>query len=140
MNDKIDTQTAELGIAGKFASYFIDNKLTVLVIVFALLAGIGAFMVTPREENPQIVVPAANIIVAKPGASPKEVEQLAAESTEADQTEMPAILSESTPVEEPTLAMATPADLDQELIEMLLIEAGEILDNSDSVLQTWFQE
>lgn len=83
MNDKIDTQTAELGIAGKFASYFIDNKLTVLVIVFALLAGIGAFMVTPREENPQIVVPAANIIVAKPGASPKEVEQLIIKPLEA---------------------------------------------------------
>ncbi len=74
---------AALNIAGRVTSYFIDNKLTVLVIVFALLAGTFAFLVTPREENPQIVVPAANIIVTKPGASPEEVEQLIVKPLEA---------------------------------------------------------
>ena len=66
----------DLGLAGKLAKYFIDSRLTVLIIIFAFLAGVTAFLITPREENPQIVVPAANIIVAKPGASPDEVEQL----------------------------------------------------------------
>ena len=65
-----------LGVAGKLAKYFIDSRLTVLIIIFAFLAGITAFLITPREENPQIIVPAANIIVAKPGATPDEVEQL----------------------------------------------------------------
>ena len=78
MND--DTQ---LNIAGKITAYFIDNKLTLLVIVFALLTGVFAFVMTPREENPQIVVPAANIIVAKPGASPVEIEQLIIKPLEA---------------------------------------------------------
>jgi len=64
------------GMAGKLARYFIESRLTILIIVFAFLAGITAFLVTPREENPQIVVPAANIIVSKAGASPDEVEQL----------------------------------------------------------------
>ena len=64
------------GVAGKLAKYFIDSRLTVLIIIFAFLAGITAFLITPREENPQIIVPAANIIVAKPGATPDEVEQL----------------------------------------------------------------
>ena len=72
-NDNIDNN---LGIAGQLAKYFIDSRLTVLIIIFAFLAGITAFLITPREENPQIIVPAANIIVAKPGASPDEVEQL----------------------------------------------------------------
>ena len=83
MSEHNDIDKARLGIAGRFANYFIDSKLTVLVIVFALLAGVTAFLVTPREENPQIVVPAANIIVAKPGASPKEVEQLIIKPLEA---------------------------------------------------------
>jgi multidrug efflux pump subunit AcrB len=76
VTDPITDKENSTGIAGKLADYFIDSRLTVLIIVFAFLAGITAFLVTPREENPQIVVPAANIIVAKPGASPDEVEQL----------------------------------------------------------------
>ena len=57
--------------------------MTILIIIIAFLAGITAFLITPREENPQIVVPAANIIVAKPGASPDEVEQLIIKPLEA---------------------------------------------------------
>ena len=72
-NENIDNN---LGVAGKLAKFFIDSRLTVLIIIFAFLAGITAFLITPREENPQIIVPAANIIVAKPGATPDEVEQL----------------------------------------------------------------
>ncbi|GMR20084.1 MAG: efflux RND transporter permease subunit [Gammaproteobacteria bacterium] len=72
-----------LNIAGKISAYFIDNKLTLLVILLALLAGLFAFAMTPREENPQIVVPAANIIVNKPGATPKEIEQLIIKPLEA---------------------------------------------------------
>lgn len=73
----------ELNLAGRIARYFIDSKLTLLIVLVALLAGVLALLTTPREENPQIVVPAANIIVAKPGASPKEVEQLIVKPLEA---------------------------------------------------------
>jgi multidrug efflux pump subunit AcrB len=72
-----------LNLAGRIAAYFIDSKLTLLIIAVALLAGLMAMMVTPREENPRIVVPAANIIVSKPGASPVEVEQLIVKPLEA---------------------------------------------------------
>ncbi|MFC1588646.1 efflux RND transporter permease subunit [Pseudomonadota bacterium] len=72
-----------LNIAGRTAAYFIDSKLTVLLIVFALLAGLFSFYMTPREENPQIVVPAANVMVSKPGASPAEIEQLIVKPLEA---------------------------------------------------------
>ncbi len=75
--------SGRLNIAGRITDYFVDSKMTILVIVVALLAGLLALKVTPREENPQIVVPAANIIVTKPGASPKEVEQLIVKPLEA---------------------------------------------------------
>ena len=68
--------TNQLNIAGRIARYFISSKLTLLIMAFAFFAGVFAFLVTPREENPRIVVPAANVIVSKPGASPAEIEQL----------------------------------------------------------------
>jgi multidrug efflux pump subunit AcrB len=72
-----------LNIAGRIADYFVDSKLTLLIILVAVLAGLMAILKTPREENPQIVVPAANIIVSKPGASPEEVQQLIVKPLEA---------------------------------------------------------
>ena len=73
----------QLNLAGRVARYFINSKLTLLIMAFAFAAGLFAFLVTPREENPKIVVPAANILVSKPGASPKEVEQLIVKPLEA---------------------------------------------------------
>ena len=72
-----------LNIAGRVAAYFIDSKLTMLIVLVAVLAGLMAMLNTPREENPKIVVPAANIMVAKPGASPDEVQQLIVKPLEA---------------------------------------------------------
>ena len=77
------TQDAELNLAGRVSAYFIDNKLTVLIILFAFITGLFAFLVTPREENPKIVVPSANVIVQKPGASPEEIQQLIIKPLEA---------------------------------------------------------
>jgi multidrug efflux pump subunit AcrB len=44
--------------------------------VALLLVGAVALAPTPREENPQIVVPAAEVSVALPGALPQAVEHL----------------------------------------------------------------
>jgi multidrug efflux pump subunit AcrB len=65
----------ELGPAGKIARFFIDSKLTPLIILGSLLLGLGAIYVLPREEEPQIVVPMIDIFVRMPGASAKEVEE-----------------------------------------------------------------
>jgi multidrug efflux pump subunit AcrB len=65
----------EVGIAGKIARYFIDSKLTPLIIVASILLGLAALYVLPREEEPQIIVPMIDIFVRMPGASPKEVEE-----------------------------------------------------------------
>ncbi|HET20237.1 MAG TPA: efflux RND transporter permease subunit, partial [Chromatiales bacterium] len=65
-----------LNIAGKLARMFLHSKITLLIIIALFLTGLLALAVTPREYNPKIVVPAANIIVAKPGASPEEVRSL----------------------------------------------------------------
>ncbi len=64
-----------IGMAGKIARYFIDSKLTPLVIVASILLGIAAVVALPREEEPQIIVPMIDIFVQMPGASAREVEQ-----------------------------------------------------------------
>lgn len=54
---------------------FLDGNLSVILIVLSLIAGIAALVLTPREEEPQIKVPLANIYVHMPGASAEEVER-----------------------------------------------------------------
>jgi multidrug efflux pump subunit AcrB len=64
-----------LRLAGRIAHSFIDSKLTPLVIVAALLLGAFSILKTPREEEPQIVVPMLDVFVQMPGASADEVAQ-----------------------------------------------------------------
>jgi multidrug efflux pump subunit AcrB len=66
---------SEIGVAGRLARYFINSKLTPLLMIFAVLTGVFAIYETPREEDPQIVVPMMDVFVGMPGASAKEVEQ-----------------------------------------------------------------
>src|SRR5690349_1211149 len=65
---------AEPGIAGRLAALFLRSKLTPLVVVASISLGIVAVALTPREEEPQIVVPMIDVLAPFPGASPEEVE------------------------------------------------------------------
>ena len=65
----------KLRLAGQIARSFIQSKLTPLVIAAALLLGALAVWQTPREEEPQIIVPMLDVMVQMPGATPQEVEQ-----------------------------------------------------------------
>ncbi|MFN2423688.1 MAG: efflux RND transporter permease subunit [Cryomorphaceae bacterium] len=62
------------GISGKIANLFINSKLTILLMVGLMAIGVYSSTLIPREEEPQIVVPMADVMIGYPGASPKEVE------------------------------------------------------------------
>lgn len=64
----------EKGFAGKIAALFIESKLTILLMIIFMMIGIYSSFLIPREEEPQIEVPIADIFVQFPGASPSEVE------------------------------------------------------------------
>jgi multidrug efflux pump subunit AcrB len=66
---------AKIGISGRIARAFIRSKMTPLMVLASLLLGLFAVAVTPREEEPQIVVPMIDVMVAYPGASAREVEE-----------------------------------------------------------------
>lgn len=72
----MEKSESDLNIAGKLAKAFIHSKITMMLVIAVTLAGIMAYIITPREYNPQIVVPAANIIVPKAGATPAEVNNM----------------------------------------------------------------
>lgn len=63
-------------IAGKIALLFFNNPLTPLLGVMILLIGFFALQITPREEDPQMEVSGGSIIVAMPGSSPEEIEEV----------------------------------------------------------------
>ncbi len=73
----------KLGISGHLARHFLTAQITPLLALVGLLLGLFAIAITPREEEPQIVVTLANVFIAFPGASAQEVEQLV--STPAEQ-------------------------------------------------------
>ena len=79
------------GLAGRLAAAFIDSKLTPLLIVAAILMGVASVMVTPREEEPQIVVPVLDLFVNMPGATPHEVEERVAVPMERLLREIPGV-------------------------------------------------
>ena len=76
------------GIAGRLAKQFINSKITPLLMLASLLVGIMATFMTPREEEPQIVVPLVDIYIPYPGASAAEVEERVAKPFERSLTEI----------------------------------------------------
>ena len=76
------------GIAGRLAKQFINSKITPLLMLASLLVGIMATFMTPREEEPQIVVPMVDIYIPYPGATPAEVEERVAKPIERSLTEI----------------------------------------------------
>ncbi len=71
-------QEGTLGISGRIAAAFQNSRMTPLLALVAFLMGVFATLVTPREEEPQIDVTMADVLVAFPGASAKDVENLVA--------------------------------------------------------------
>jgi multidrug efflux pump subunit AcrB len=62
------------GISGKIANIFIRSKLSILLMFAFMMLGIFSIWFIPREEEPQIEVPVADILIGYPGATPREVE------------------------------------------------------------------
>jgi multidrug efflux pump subunit AcrB len=77
-----DGARAALGVSGRIAAYFQSAQITPLLAIAALFLGVFAVLVTPREEEPQINVTMANVLIPFPGASARDVEQMVAAPAE----------------------------------------------------------
>ena len=73
-----ENNTKPQGFISGIVRPFLTGTPAIILLIISLCLGVGAILVTPREEDPQIVVPLADIFVQAPGASPSEVEKLVA--------------------------------------------------------------
>ena len=71
-------EPARLGVSGAIAARFQRNAITPLLALVLLLLGVFAATITPREEEPQINVTMASVLIPFPGASASDVERLVA--------------------------------------------------------------
>ncbi len=61
-------------VAGSVAAFFVESKLTLLLVLAAAALGGLSLTEIPREEEPQITVPMIDIFTSLPGASASEIE------------------------------------------------------------------
>ncbi|MDO8414525.1 MAG: efflux RND transporter permease subunit [Gallionellaceae bacterium] len=71
-----------MGISGRIARFFLHSQMTLLLALVAVLLGLFAVVVTPREEEPQINVTMANVLIVYPGASAQDVARTVATPAE----------------------------------------------------------
>jgi len=76
--NQLETAKVNLGLAGGTAKAFINSPITPMLIIIFILMGLTGIAFTPRQEDPQISVPMADIFVSYPGASAEQVAALAA--------------------------------------------------------------
>jgi multidrug efflux pump subunit AcrB len=66
----------EKGFIHRIVETFLSSHLSVILVAVSLCLGAFSIYITPKEEEPQIVVPMADVFVSAPGASPGEIEKL----------------------------------------------------------------
>ena len=82
MHPQTPEPNPKMGVSGRIAAFFQSAQITPLLALIALLLGVFAVLVTPREEEPQINVTMANVLIPFPGASVKDVERMVATPAE----------------------------------------------------------
>jgi multidrug efflux pump subunit AcrB len=116
-------QPPERSLTARIVELFITSKLSLLLLIASFLAGAAALVLTPREEEPQIVVPVADVMISVPGASAEEVEKLVS-------TPLESMLREVDGVE-----YVYSASRENEALVTVRFYVGE--DREDSLVKVW---
>lgn len=119
----MSAEPVKRGFTAEIVRLFITSKLSLLLLIASLLAGLAALVLTPREEEPQIVVPVADVLVRMPGASAEEVEKLAATPLEAKLREVDGV------------EYVYSASRESEALVTVRFYVGE--DREDSLVKVW---
>ena len=114
---------ADRGLTSRIVQTFITSRLSLLLLIASFLAGFAALVLTPREEEPQIVVPVADVLVSVPGSNAEEVEKLVA-------TPLETLLREMDGVE-----YVYSASRDNEALVTVRFFVGE--NREDSIVKIW---
>ena len=92
INQQKETPLPKLGLAGRMAKVFVQNKeLNILAMLFILVWGVGSFILIPKAYNPEIVAPAFTITTSFAGATADQVQELITRPMENAVSELPNI-------------------------------------------------
>lgn len=80
MTNDLDSSNTPLMM--RLVEVFLRGDVAILLVIISLLLGAASLALTPREEEPQIVVPMADVFVTAPGLSAEEVERQVADRLE----------------------------------------------------------
>lgn len=111
------------GVTSRIVELFITSRLSLLFLIASFIAGFAALALTPREEEPQIVVPVADVLISAPGSSAEEVEKLVS-------TPLESMLREVDGVE-----YVYSASRENEALVTVRFYVGE--DREDSLVKVW---
>jgi multidrug efflux pump subunit AcrB len=70
-----DASSQKLDGLSRLLGGVMAGPLPLILLIGTLLGGTLALMITPREEEPQIIVPLADVLVSAPGLSAQQVER-----------------------------------------------------------------
>ena len=71
-------KTKNKGFITKIVELFLRSKLAIILIIISMFLGMAALLLTPKEEDPQIVVPMADVVIVAPGVNAAEINKLVA--------------------------------------------------------------
>ncbi|SMP60944.1 Multidrug efflux pump subunit AcrB [Neorhodopirellula lusitana] len=75
MSNRIEVEETRVPLMTRIVEVFLRGDVAILLIIVSLMLGAAALVLTPREEEPQIVVPMADVFASAPGLSAEEVER-----------------------------------------------------------------
>jgi multidrug efflux pump subunit AcrB len=91
MKAKRGYRVRRFGVISRILYFFVDSPLTPLIAGTAILLGVLAVVLLPREEEPQIVVPMIDVFVQMPGSTAEEVAQRVTRPLEKLARELPGV-------------------------------------------------
>ena len=72
---KLPQEPQKMPLLTRIVDMFLRGDVAIMLVAVSLVLGAAALILTPREEEPQIVVPMADIFLSAPGLSAEEVER-----------------------------------------------------------------
>ena len=75
-SNNVQSESEASSPLARLVHVFLHSRLALVLIILSLLLGVAALALTPREKDPQILVPMVDVFVQFPGHSAKSTAQL----------------------------------------------------------------
>jgi multidrug efflux pump subunit AcrB len=64
-----------IGFTGRFSGYFLQSKLTPLIMIMTVVMGVMAIWATPKEDEPSLTLTVADVLYTYPGRGAQDIDE-----------------------------------------------------------------